>query len=197
MEKTSATNNYIIGQLAKVWASIVHLFYRGTVLVLGVLFAVGVTSLFWYQDMLQSRLLESALLHDAARYSRAITEFRTLYTAQVVEVVRPHGIEVTHDVEGKEKAIPLPATLSIELGNRITEVESGGHVRLYSPFPFPWRSETGGLQDDFARDAWNFFQHNPDTSFFRFEEIDGKSSLRFATAISAGATQLLVAPASS
>ncbi|MCZ6790205.1 MAG: SpoIIE family protein phosphatase [Candidatus Dadabacteria bacterium] len=132
--------------------------------------------------MLQSKLVESALLHDAARYSRAITEFRTLYTAKVVEVVRQHGIEVTHDVEGKENAIPLPATLSIELGNRITEKESGSHVRLYSLYPFPWRSETGGLRDDFARDAWIFFQVSPDTSFFRFEEIDGRPSLRFATA---------------
>ena len=149
---------------------------------LGVLFAVGVASLFLYQDMFQSRVLESALLHDAARYSRAITEFRTLYTAKVVEVVRPHGIEVTHDVEGKDNAIPLPWTLSIELGNQITEKESGSHVRLYSPYPFPWRSETGGLQDDFAQDAWNFFQHNPDTSFYRFEEFDERPSLRFATA---------------
>ena len=182
MKKTNATNNHIIGLLAEAWAQIVHLFYQRTVWVLGVLFAAGVASLFLYQDMIQSRVLESALLHDAARYSRAITEFRTLYTAKVVEVVRPHGIEVTHDVEGKDNAIPLPATLSIELGNLITEKESGSHVRLYSPYPFPWRSETGGLQDDFAQDAWNFFQQNPDTTFFRFEEIKGRASLRFATA---------------
>ena len=98
----------MVGLLAKTWAQIVRLFFQRTVLILGVLFGAGVLSLFWYQDMLQSRLLESALLHDAARYSRAITEFRTLYTAKVVEVVRPHGIEVTHDVEGKDNAIPLP-----------------------------------------------------------------------------------------
>jgi len=182
MENLSTTNNHIIGPLAKAWTSIVHLFHRRTVLVLAVLFVFGVLILLWHQYMLQSRLVESALLRDAARYSRAISEFRTLYTAKVVEVVRPHGTEVTHDTEGKENAIPLPVTLSIELGNRITEMESGGHVRLYSPYPFPWRRETSGLQDDFARDAWNFFQVSPDTSFFRFEEIDGRPSLRFATA---------------
>ena len=182
MEKPSAASNYIIRPLAKAWIPIVHLIHRRTVLVLAFLFAVGVLILLWQQYMLQSRLVESALLHDAARYSRVITEFRTLYTAKVVEVVRPHGIEVTHDTEGKENAIPLPVTLSIELGNRITEKESGSHVRLYSPYPFPWRIETGGLKDDFARDAWNFFQVNPDTSFFRFEEIERRPSLRFATA---------------
>ena len=142
----TGTNNYIMGLLAKAWTPIVYLLYRRTVLVLGVLFAVGVASLLLYQDMLQSRLLESALLHDAARYSRAITEFRTLYTARVVEVVRPHGIEVTHDVRGKDNAIPLPATLSIELGNRITEKESGSHARLLlrksmlTPEPWKWLS---------------------------------------------------------
>ena len=182
MEKTFTANNHIIRPLAKALTLIVHTFYQKTVLILGVLFAVGVASLLWYQNMLQSNLVESTLLRDAARYSRVITEFRTLYTAKVVEVVRPHGIEITHDTEGKKNAIPLPATFTIELGNRITEKESGSHVRLYSPYPFPWRSETGGLQDDFAQDAWNFFQLNPDTSFFRFEEFEGRPSLRFATA---------------
>ena len=181
MEKTFTANSHIIRPLAKALTLIAHSFYQRTVLVLGGLFVVGVASLLWYQNMLQSNLVESALLRDAARYSRVITEFRTLYTEKVVEIVRPHGIEITHDTEGKDNAIPLPATFSIELGNRITEKESGSHIRLYSPYPFPWRSETGGLQDDFAQDAWNFFQLNPDTSFFRFEEFDGRPSLRFAT----------------
>jgi light-regulated signal transduction histidine kinase (bacteriophytochrome) len=33
--------------------------------------------------------------------------------------VRAQGIEITHDYEGKAGAIPLPATLSMELGERI------------------------------------------------------------------------------
>ncbi|MCH8062545.1 MAG: response regulator [Chloroflexi bacterium] len=136
----------------------------------------------WRQFWLQSRFVEVTALQAAAHYTLALTEFRTLYTAEVVEVVRAHGIEVTHEYKGKDKAIPLPATLSMELGRRITQQGSGGQTRLYSPYPFPWRAETDGLRDDFAREAWNFLRQNPDTPFFRFEEFNGRPSLRYATA---------------
>ena len=133
MEKPSAASNYIIRPLAKAWIPIVHLIHRRTVLVLAFLFAVGVLILLWQQYMLQSRLVESALLHDAARYSRVITEFRTLYTEKVVEVVRLHGIEITHDTEGKKNAIPLPLSFSvIRLPNSMLNVTGRGMA-----FSFP------------------------------------------------------------
>ena len=41
------------------------------------------------------------------------SEFRTLYTSEVVDTVMKHGIEVTHDYATKEGAIPLPVTLTL------------------------------------------------------------------------------------
>lgn len=75
--------------------------------------------------------------------SRALEEFRTLYTSEVVVPAQKMGLLVKHDYQSVDGAIPLPATLSMALGNRLAEDEGGNGARLYSPYPFPWRQETG------------------------------------------------------
>jgi PAS domain S-box-containing protein len=107
---------------------------------------------------------------------------RTLYTSEVVETVRKHGIAVTHDYASREGAIPLPVTLNRLLGERIGAHQAGAQARLYSPYPFPWRRDEGGLHDAFGQDAWDALQHHPDTPFYRFETVHGRPSLRYATA---------------
>ena len=128
------------------------------IVILAMLFGLGVILMLWHVDRLQSDLVESMALADASLYNQALTEFRTLYTREVVERVRTRGIEVLHNYQDIEGAIPLPATLSIELGQRIGLHQSGAEARLYSAYPYPWRLDTGGLQDTFAREAWEFFR---------------------------------------
>ena len=136
----------------------------------------------WHVARLQSDLMETMALANADLYTQALAEFRTLYTRDVVERVRRQGIKVTHDFEKDEKAIPLPATLSMKLGQSIGAHRKGAETRLYSAYPFPWRKEQGGLQDDFGREAWGFLTQNPQQPFFRFEQFKGRPSLRYATA---------------
>ena len=156
--------------------------YRQTISILALVFAIGLGSTIWYMSRLQSNLIETMALENAALYIQALAEFRTLYTQEVVERVRPRGIQVTHNYEAVPGSIPLPATLSILLGKRIGEHASGAEARLYSPYPFPWREPSGGLRDDFSKEAWTFLSENPTETFFRFEEYRGRRSLRFATA---------------
>ena len=132
----------------QVSAFIGHLFYERTILVLSLLFAFGIALVLLLISSLQSNLVESTALRNAELYSQALTEFRTLYTSEVVERLASAGIEVTHDYETKEGAIPLPATLSMKLGRNIGNYRSGANSQLYSPFPFPWRKH---LQDAFGR----------------------------------------------
>jgi hypothetical protein len=160
----------------------VGLLRDGTILALSVLFGIALVILLRHQESQRSRLIESAAIQQAARYSDAVAEFRTLYTSEVVKTAIDHGLQVTHDYQDKAGAIPLPATLSMLLGNRLAEKQSGGRTRLYSPYPFPWRSKTGGLRDNFEREAWEALNKDPDKPFFRFEEMDGRPSLRYATA---------------
>ena len=146
------------------------------------MFVGGVAIVLGRTWRLQSNLIESTAVGTAELYSEALAEFRTIYTSEVVERVRPHGIEVTHDYARKDGAIPLPATLSMELGRMIGLRHPGARSQLYSAYPFPWRSQTGGLRDDFARQAWSRLQERPDTPFYRFEDFEGRMSLRYATA---------------
>jgi adenylate cyclase len=73
-------------------------------------------------------------------------------------------------------------TNKVVLGKRISAHEAGAQIRLYSPYPFPSRQAEGGLHDAFGQAAWDFLQHYPTTSFHRLEEVQGRPSLRYATA---------------
>ena len=140
----------------------------------------------WHLTALQSDLTASTALESAKLYAEAIATFRTLYTREVVERLRGRGIQVTHDYDQQDGAIPLPATLSMLLGKRIGESGSGAHARLYSRYPFPGRQAENRrlFEDPFVQDAWEHWQQNPDSDepFYRFEEFAGRFSLRYAVA---------------
>jgi len=145
------------------------------------IFLLGMVGILWNLSQIAKHSLETSALRDVARFSEAITEFRTLYTSEVVARVRTHGIEVTHDYTTKDGAIPLPATLSMVLGKHLGQKIPGVQVRLYSSCRFHWRTD-GGPIDDFEREALQQLNQYPGQPFIRFEEFDGQPVLRYATA---------------
>ncbi len=105
-----------------------------------------------------------------------------LYSSEVVDRLQSHGVVVTHDYATRKGAIPLPATFTIESGQRIGErSKTGMQFRLYSNFPFRSRKD-GGPHDDFERAALADLGRNPDQPYFRFEAFRGRPALRYATA---------------
>ena len=154
---------------------------RDPLLVILTLFACTAAALVvWRASHLTSRAADSAALQYARAYSEAVKEFRTLYTAEVVSRVGP-SVEVSHDYASKEGAIPLPATLTIEFGKTSGTREIGIQSRLFSDYPFPRRLD-GGPQDDFQEQALLQLRQDPDQPFARFEDLQGRWSLRYATA---------------
>lgn len=151
------------------------------IVLVSLLFIGTLVTLGFYLLQTEERLVESTALHDAEQYSDAISEFRTLYTSEVVERVRGVGIEVTHDYLERENSIPLPATMSILLGNRITRT-TGGTVRLYSDAPFKWREATRAPLDPFELDALASLRRTPNEPVYSFEGYEGQPSIRYATA---------------
>lgn len=145
------------------------------------LFSFISIGMIWHTKNIQDNVVKTSGLNNAKLYSDAITAFRTIYTSEVVSVARQHGLQVTHDYENKA-AIPLPATLSILLGNKIAEGNSGARAILHSPYPFPWRQETGGLKDDFSKRAWEHLSNNADKPYFEFYLGSKQKLLRYATA---------------
>lgn len=157
------------------------LLHDRAVLLLGAVVIAAGGFFAWQQSTLHQNLIRAAIREHAKTYSDAIRHVRTLYTSEVVARLRDQGIQAAHNYETLNGAIPLPATLSMKLGERIGAAGTGARTLLYSPFPFANR-QGGGLPDDFAKRAWQSLQADPTAPFERFEIVDGRSSLRYATA---------------
>jgi serine/threonine protein kinase len=148
----------------------------------GLLLAVSLSSAFgmWELSRLSDHLVRTSALESAAQQSEILDEVNQFYTADVVERVK--GIEATHDYLNKKNAIPLPATLTIQLGRLISaRNKEGVQVRLYSDHPFKTRKD-GGPKDDFEQAALTRLRETPSRPYYRFEDFQGKPSLRYATA---------------
>jgi signal transduction histidine kinase len=168
-------------RLKRLWAACLLPLYKHTILVLSLIFCSGTLLALWYLTHATTTLVQSAALQGITMHAESLMELRNLYTSEVVDRLSGHNIEVTHDYLDKPGAIPLPATFSLELGRRISLRGSGMVVRLYSNYPFPWRKD-GGAHDDFEQQALAALQANPQQPYYRFEEFQGRASLRYATA---------------
>lgn len=152
--------------------------------VLGILwvsFAIVNLVLFWHLNKLGEHLAQTLVLQGADINAAIIEEVRKYYSSNVVARVAGTGLEVTHDYATKTHAIPLPATMSIEIGKRLNDHMPGAHVRLYSDYSFPWRKD-GGPHDAFEREALSRLRDHPDETYFRFEGVGGNRYLRYAKA---------------
>jgi len=157
---------------------------RHTLVLLSLVAIASITIAFAYLSQAADRIMRDNSVTNAQRYLEALAEFRTLYTSEVVQTAKKHGLTITHDYQQQEKAIPLPATFSMRLGEEIGRHQSGAKTFLYSAYPFPWRENENRrlFQQSFSRDAWQQLNANPERPFYRFEEYNGRPAIRFAVA---------------
>jgi len=148
---------------------------------LGLLAIAAVGGVFLHIAQLRSHLIEVTARTYAEMYVLTLNEVRTVYTADVVGTAIRHGMTVSHDYLGRAGTIPLPATLTMVLGERIGEKTRGTQVRLYSPYPFPWRAVERRL-DQFGNDAWQQLREHPEKGFWRVEPLADRLMLRYAIA---------------
>jgi len=136
----------------------------------------------WHLSRLSEWLVRYTALQSTAQQSEMLEEVNNVYSSEVVDRLKDKKVKVTHDYLDHNGAIPLPATLTIELGNSIKKKsEYGVEVRLYSDYPFRTRKD-GGPRDDFERDALAQLRRDPDRAYYRFEDYQGSPVLRYATA---------------
>jgi serine/threonine protein kinase len=137
---------------------------------------------FWHLSRLSEYFVRSTALESVKQQAEMLEEVDKMYTTEVVERLKDKKIDVSHDYLKKPGAIPLPATLNIELGRRLSERSASGmQVRLYSDYPFKSRKDSGA-RDDFERQALAILGKNPDHPIDHFEDYQGRASLRFAKA---------------
>ncbi len=139
---------------------------------------VGTLSyLYWRVERLQAELP----LQGSELTTMMVSEMRRLYSDEVVAGVAHADVAVSHQPAKDGKSIPLPATLTMSLGEKLRKIRPGVDLRLFSEYPFPYR-KNGGPQDEFERKALVALQANPGEPFYRFEDYRGRASLRFAVA---------------
>ncbi|MDR3633226.1 MAG: protein kinase [Isosphaeraceae bacterium] len=169
-----------VGRVERLW----HWCRRNPVAA-SLLAAVTLGSAFglWHLSLLSGYLVRSAALESAAQESEMLDVVNSFYSSQVVDRVQAHKIVmISHDYAATKGAIPLPATFTIELGQRIGERSQTGMLfRLYSDTPFKSRKD-GGPHDDFEWFALTKLRQNPDAPVYRFEPFRDRPSLRYATA---------------
>lgn len=141
--------------------------------------AVGLT----YVNRQSNRLTQATALEGAAQQAAMLDITTDYYSSQVADRLKGHHVLITNDyTHQKQPAIPNPATLTIEVGDRISERNMNGmEVRLYSDYPFPSRRK-GGMRDEFERMALDRLRANPTEPVYSFEEYHGMPVLRYATA---------------
>ena len=109
-----------------------------------------------------SSLGETALRRQASDLNSVISSVRAYYGSNVVgRVLAAHGKEtqVVHNYEDIPGAIPIPATLSLELGKVISEQQQNITYRFVSDFPF--KNRAPHPLDAFEKDALKALRANP------------------------------------
>ncbi len=160
---------------------VIELLHQHIILVLSVLFALCLLVIVLHISNLKMQMVTAIAFRQADAYTRALNQMRSWYTTEVIARLHSQRAGVSSSQE-KELEIPLPAVMSRSLGERLVSGRLGEEVRLLSPYPFGSRSESKEALDVFQQEAWDFLNQNPAKPFFRFEEIDGRKSLRFVTA---------------
>jgi PAS domain S-box-containing protein len=145
-----------------------------------VLLTMGVWMvLYTYQS--SELVVQQYATESAAAHAASVTQFRNFYTQELVPRAVRGGMEITHDYKQRDNALPLPATLTIDLGHYLSKVDGGTQVRLYSAQPFPWRLSEQHL-DSFQQQALQHLKSHPDEPFVREEIMNGERVLRYAQA---------------
>jgi hypothetical protein len=127
-----------------------------------------------YSDQVSKQIIRNSALNDAQRIGKALKVMRAKYTSEVVASAKDKGhMTITHDYKNPKYdttggAIPLPATLSMQIAEAMSD--SVTKVKLYSNYPFPWRKDR--KITDFEEKAFIHFEKNKesDEPYYVFDE---------------------------
>ncbi|MYM25878.1 DUF3365 domain-containing protein [Duganella sp. FT135W] len=108
-------------------------------------------------------IAEERLRSQAADLNSMITSIRSYYGSAVVgRIQENHGkdTQIIHNYEAVPGAIPIPATLSLELGHVIADKQSNVSYRFISDYPF--RGRAPHALDDFEKKSLASLRSAPD-----------------------------------
>ncbi len=135
-----------------------------------------------------SNLGETGLRRQAADLNSVISSVRAYYGSNVVgRVLAAHGTatEVVHNYEDIPGAIPIPATLSLELGKVISEQQQNITYRFVSDYPF--KNRAPHPLDAFEKQALRSLRANPNQKIVQTSRSLFSDDVRLVVPIMMGA----------
>ncbi len=133
-------------------------------------------------------ITETALRRQAGDLNSVISSVRAFYASNVVgRVLAAHGndTQVTHNYESIPGAIPIPATLSLELGRVISEQQRNITYRFVSDHPF--KNRAPHALDGFEQTALMQLRANPRQLVTNVEDTMFTDKVRIVAPIIMGA----------
>lgn len=133
-------------------------------------------------------LTEAALRRQASDLNSILTGVRNFYGTNVAGRVlaSPGTTQVTHNYESVPGAIPIPATLSLELGRVISEQQQNIAYRFVSDFAFAHRAPH--RLDAFEQGALRSLRANPKQALTEILTEPFASRIRLVTPVLMGAS---------
>jgi len=156
----------------------------GFVLVLlVVLLLVGLPVVVWL-DL--SNLADTNLRRQAIALNSVISSVRAYYATNVVGRVlaSPGTTKVVHDYQNYPGAIPIPATLSLELGRVIGEQQHNITYRFVSDYPF--KNRAPHPLDQFEFDSLVELRHNSNQVLVKVSDAMFRDSVRLIAPVIMG-----------
>jgi adenylate cyclase len=133
-----------------------------------------------------SNLSRNALERQAQDLSSVITSIRGYYAQNVVARVlnAPDKVRAAHNYEAIPGAIPIPATLSLELGRVIGEQQANIKYRFVSDLPF--RGRAPHPLDAFEANALTALRAHPEQTMMDVSRAGLSSTYRLVTPVIMG-----------
>jgi class 3 adenylate cyclase len=130
-------------------------------------------------------LTQRTLEIQAKEIGREIDEFRSYYATNVVGRLDPNiPTKAVHNFRDVKGTIPIPATLSLDLGDVISRSDGSIRYRFVSQFPFKGRKPHE--LDEFETDALHRLEDHPDQPVWDVLGSLGTQTVRMATPILMG-----------
>jgi signal transduction histidine kinase len=156
--------------------------HKHTVLVLLVLFGMCLTIIVFHVSQIQNQVMTAMAFREAETYTRVLDEIHSMYSAENGQRLHDQAMNATAGNRDLQSQIPSPAILSGDPGKYLVFGRPGERLSLLSPYRFFKGDTSPDSFDDFQQDAWNFFSQSPEEPFYRFEQVNGRESLRYARA---------------
>ena len=158
--------------------------YQRIALILVLLLCIGTGVALSGTFELSADVVDTQALQHARVSVHTVKEAWFLYSQAVVgRLDQLDSVTASPEYHQISGGIPVPATYTIELGERVSATGNGLSFRLISDYPFPNSQVSGGPQNVFEQEALDYLKQNPDQFFYRKDKVEDQLLFRYAEAI--------------